>query len=161
MGLCFGFVLETVLIIQRCFCCCWAVLKQTQGLFSFSYCPASEESGGAQEAGRGHSQDSWPKQAKEIFHTIWCHAEQKTGGAGPGVHAHCSGTGWALVSRWRATALYIMFCIFFYHYYYYFPFLFCPIKVSLSQPPSFTIFPILSPTPLQGHDSGKNRLLEN
>ena len=33
MGLCFGFVLETVLIIQECFSYCWAVLTQRQGLF--------------------------------------------------------------------------------------------------------------------------------
>ena len=33
MGLCFGFVLKTVLIIQGCFRYCWAALTQSQGLF--------------------------------------------------------------------------------------------------------------------------------
>ena len=46
----------------------------SQGFFSFS-CPADEKAGGAQEAGRGHSQDSWPKVAKGIFHTKWRHAQ--------------------------------------------------------------------------------------
>jgi len=36
MGPCFEFVLETVLIIRGCFSCCWTVLTQSQGLFSFS-----------------------------------------------------------------------------------------------------------------------------
>ena len=39
MGLCFGFVLETVLITQGCFSCCWAVPTQSQGLFCFSTPP--------------------------------------------------------------------------------------------------------------------------
>ena len=33
MGLCSGFVLKTVLIIQGCFRYCWAALTQSQGLF--------------------------------------------------------------------------------------------------------------------------------
>jgi len=37
MGLCFGFVLKTVLIIQGYFHYCWAVLAQSQGLFCFSH----------------------------------------------------------------------------------------------------------------------------
>ena len=42
MGLCFGFVLQTVLMIQGCFSYCWAVLTQHQGLFCFSpHSPAS------------------------------------------------------------------------------------------------------------------------
>ena len=47
------------------------MLTQSQGLFCFSPHPTSEWTGGAQEAGRGHSQDSWPKLAKGIFHTLW------------------------------------------------------------------------------------------
>jgi len=58
MGLCFGFVLKTVLITQGCFRYCCAVLAQHQGLFCVSDHPTSEEAGGAQEAGRGHSCDS-------------------------------------------------------------------------------------------------------
>jgi len=56
--LCFGFVLNAVLIIQGCFHYCRAVLTQSQGLFCFSPRPISEEAGGAWEAGRGHSWDS-------------------------------------------------------------------------------------------------------
>jgi len=35
MGLRFGFLLETLLVTQRCFRYCWAVLTQCQGLFFF------------------------------------------------------------------------------------------------------------------------------
>ena len=48
MGLCFGFVLKTVLITEGCFPYCWAVLVLSQGLFCFSPHPTSEEAGGAQ-----------------------------------------------------------------------------------------------------------------
>jgi len=41
MGLCFGFILNTVLVTQGCFGCCWAVLTQSQGLFCSSHRPAS------------------------------------------------------------------------------------------------------------------------
>lgn len=57
-GLQFGFVLEMALIFQGCSCYCQAALTQPQGLFSSSPHPTSEETGGAQEAGRGHSPDS-------------------------------------------------------------------------------------------------------
>lgn len=50
--------------------------SHSQGFFSFSYCSASGKAGSAQEARRGHNQDSWPRLDKGIFHTIWCHAEQ-------------------------------------------------------------------------------------
>ena len=42
IGLCFEFVLKTVLIIQGCFSYCWAVLTQSQSLFCFSLHPTSE-----------------------------------------------------------------------------------------------------------------------
>ena len=58
MGLRFGFVLKTVLITQGCFHYCRAVLTQSQGLFCVSPHPTSEEAGGAQEVGRGHSWDN-------------------------------------------------------------------------------------------------------
>lgn len=44
---------------------------QSQGHFSFLYCPAGERAEGAQGVGRGQNQDRWPKLSKEIFHTIW------------------------------------------------------------------------------------------
>jgi len=56
--LCFGFVLKTVLIVQGCFSYYWAVLTQSQGLFCPPHGPTSKWAGGAQEVGRGHSQDS-------------------------------------------------------------------------------------------------------
>ena len=87
MGMCFAFVLRTVLIAQGCFSYCWAVLTQSQGLCCSSPHPASEEAGGAQGVGRGHSRDSWPQLTKGIFHTIWHHAqhiklEEEEGGRG-------------------------------------------------------------------------------
>lgn len=50
------------------------MLALTQGLFSFSSCPDSEKTWSAQEAGKGRSQDSWPKMAKEIPCTMSCSA---------------------------------------------------------------------------------------
>ena len=81
MGLCFRFVLKTVLIPQGCFRYCWAVLTQSQGLCCLSRHPTSEEAGGAQGVGRGPGQDSWPQLTKGIFHTVWCHTRYKTGEA--------------------------------------------------------------------------------
>ena len=75
MRLYFGFVLETVLIIQGCFCCCWAVLTESRPLLLLT--PPHQRVGwGAQEVGRGHSWDSWPQLTKGVFHTRWCHAQQ-------------------------------------------------------------------------------------
>ena len=54
----FGFVLATVLITQGCFRYRSAALTQSQGLCCSSPHPTSEQAGGAQEAGRGHSPDS-------------------------------------------------------------------------------------------------------
>jgi len=74
MRLCFGFVLETALITQGCFSYCWAAFTQSQSLFGSSHRPASEWAGGAQESGRGRSQDSWPQLAKGILHATRHHA---------------------------------------------------------------------------------------
>ena len=77
----------------------------------------------------------------------------KQGGSWPGETDHCSVSN-CIVHR--------LICIFQFFYYYYCHFiivviiiiiffLFCPIKLSLSQPRSFTFFPlILSPIPLGG-----------
>lgn len=73
----FGYVMKTVLTIHQCFSCCWARLARSQGLFHFSCFPASEEAEGTQEAGRGQNQNSWPKQIKMLFSTIWLLAQQK------------------------------------------------------------------------------------
>ena len=70
---CFGFRRKIMLIIHLCFSCCWAVLTLSQGLFSFSCCPASEDSGGAQGAGRGQNQDSWPSVQRNVpYHAASC-----------------------------------------------------------------------------------------
>lgn len=55
MVLCLRFRMRIMLITHRYLVV--AVLTQSQGL-SFLYHPESEEAKGAQEAGRGHSQDS-------------------------------------------------------------------------------------------------------
>jgi len=65
--------MRVMLITHWCFSCCWAVLTLSQGVFSFSYWPASKEAGWAPEAGRGHSRDSWPQLIKGTPHTTWCH----------------------------------------------------------------------------------------
>ena len=68
MGLCYWFVLKTVLIIQWGYC--WAVLIQSQGLFCFSHYPTSKKAGGGQEVGKdtGHLFDFilW----SQIFHKL-------------------------------------------------------------------------------------------
>ena len=53
MGQCFGFVLKTVLITQRCFSYCWAGLTQSQGLFCFSPQPTSEQAEGGTRSWEG------------------------------------------------------------------------------------------------------------
>jgi len=129
-----------MLITCWCFSSSWAVLTRSQGLFNFSYCPASKEAGDAQEAGKGYSQGSWPKLTKGIFRTIWRHAEHINWGE--------LSQGWRLLGDWldisqRLWA--IALCITCFVYSIFSPFLFCPIKLSLSQSTSFAFFPILSP----------------
>lgn len=58
------------------FSCCRAVLKQSQGLFCFLYCPTSKEAGGTQEVGNRHSQDSWPRLTKDRLCTMRHHIQQ-------------------------------------------------------------------------------------
>jgi len=55
------------------------MLTLSKGLFSFS-CSAGQ--GRAQESGREHSQDSWPKLPKGVFHIIWHHAQNINWGGG-------------------------------------------------------------------------------
>ena len=132
--------MRIMLISHWYFSCCWAVLTLGQGLFGFSYYPASEEAGDAHAAGKEHSQDNWPKLAKGIFYTMSRHAEQENWGE--------LARGWQLLLRgwlgfgqWVVSNCFLhdLFCIFFYHYYY-FPFLFCPIKLSVSHSVSYNFF---------------------
>ena len=46
-----GFRMKTLLIRQKCSSSCWAVLTQSQGLFCYSCCSASEEAGMHKEPG--------------------------------------------------------------------------------------------------------------
>lgn len=50
-----------------------------------------QKSGGAQEGGREHSQESWSKMSKGTSHTIYCQAGNTTKGK-VGMGSHCSGT---------------------------------------------------------------------
>ena len=64
MGLCFGFVLKTVLIMQWCFSYCWALLTQHWGLFCSSHCPAREYARVHRKLGgdtAGTADPNWPK----------------------------------------------------------------------------------------------------
>lgn len=81
MELCFGFVLNTGLIIQRWFCYSWQC-PHSQGLFAPTYCHAGEEVGSAWQAGRRHSQDRGPKMIKGVFQTLWHHAQYMKWGQG-------------------------------------------------------------------------------
>ena len=73
--LCSGFVLKSVLIIQRYFHYCWGVLTQGQGLLCSSHHCTSKEAGVAHGVGRGHGWDSWAQLTKGIFHTVWGDAQ--------------------------------------------------------------------------------------
>jgi len=163
MGLCFRFVITTVLITQGYFSYCWTVLTQCQGLFCSSHRPTSEQAGGAQEAGRGHSWDSWPSWLKGylIPSDITLSNKNRGGRRRKGrtfeVMVFClpkqslhvmepcfPGDGWTPACRWEAVNE--------------FPILLClvlaafalPVKLSLTQRTSFLTFTllILSPIPL-------------
>lgn len=144
--LCFGFRLEIMLITQGYFICCWAVLLESVGLGAFPPHPTREQAGGAQEAGRGHSQDSWPKLAKEIPHITCHHCQYITfGKAGR----------WQLLRTWSAggefsSQEFLRQCICIGHHLFYsisvhiiFPSHFCPTELYLSQPADFSLLWLL------------------
>ena len=70
MVLYFGCQRKVTLITHWCVSCCRAVLTQNQAFFCFLCSSASEETGNAQEVGRGHNQDSWHKHTGGVFYTI-------------------------------------------------------------------------------------------
>lgn len=72
--LCLGFLMKTVVFTHWCYF--RAVLWQRQWLFCFSCCLTSKEAGDAQRAGRGQSQDTWPKWTKGMSRTMCCHGQQ-------------------------------------------------------------------------------------
>lgn len=98
---------------------CCTELRMFQ-FFSILYCCASKGAEGAQEAWSGQNQYSSPKMAKGISCTVW-YDVKKTKNMGSWLEgSHCSGTGWALVNRWWAIALFCKYISYIYHYYYYF-----------------------------------------
>ena len=72
MVLCFGFVLEAVLVIQGCFPYCWAVITQSQGLFCFSPQPTSERLGGHKELGGDTARTADPSCQLGLNHDNFC-----------------------------------------------------------------------------------------
>ena len=67
MVLCFGFKMRMMLITHQCF---GLVLIKSRS-FQLLALPWQWRARGAQGAGRGHSQDSWPSLAKEVSHNHW------------------------------------------------------------------------------------------
>lgn len=140
MMLCFGFKRKPVLTTDWCFRGCRAVLTLSQGLFCLLCCPASVEELGLQKELKGDRNRTddlgWPKGHSILYDVM---QSNKTGGAdwggGPatawGLAGHCLVSGEQL----HCTSLSLGTI-----YYYYFPFIFCPIKLLLSQPTSFTFF---------------------
>lgn len=64
LGLCFGFVAETVLITHRCFGCCLQSLKAA----SFSHAGVAKRMGGDTA---GTAEPNWPGEC-----SIQCHTQQ-------------------------------------------------------------------------------------
>lgn len=77
MGMYFGVVMKIVLI-QKCFCYCWAELGLSQGLFCLSCHSTSEEVGSAQEAD--------PSDVSDVSDHMSCSAYQDVEEGGSGVH---------------------------------------------------------------------------
>jgi len=69
----FGFSVRMMLVTQRCFGHCWAVLTQSPGPSCPSHRPTGEWAGGARGAGRG---DSRLRPTKGVSHTTRRHAQQ-------------------------------------------------------------------------------------
>ena len=163
MGLCFGFVLKTVLIIQGSFRYCRAVLTWSQSLFWSSDCPTSETAGLHKKLWGdtgGTADHNWPKG----YPTVWLHAQHIKLGEEQGSGRHldlgclssqvtvmCDGT--LLSWRWLNTFLpmgcnelipwfTLLACIAFT----------LLIELALSRHTSFLTFTLLlpSPTPLEG-----------
>lgn len=119
----------------------------SQGLFGFSCCPASRL--GVHRNLEGDiDRTTDPKWLKgySLFLTIRCHAEQLNWGE---LAAGFQPTAWALLGQWSAEeeqlhCSSLVLC----NFYHYFPFLFCPVKLSLSKSISFTIYSNSLPTPL-------------
>jgi len=135
--LCFGFRTKTMLITHQWFSCCWTVLYRAKDVyfFSFLYSPASEGRGDPKEmwGDRIRTSDlNWTKGYSIPYDITWKESLKKEG-----LHQAdccCSGTGWALVGRWWACALlviYIYTYIYICHNYYpFFPLFLFSILLS-------------------------------
>lgn len=145
-----GFRIKVMLLAHWCFTYCWAVFTQCQGHFSFSHCCSSKKMECARSwKGTESGQVSKAGQKYFPYRMVSCSAI-KLRWLGQG-GSWCSGTGWASVNRWLETSLCINCFMYFPFFFFchYFPFFFCPIKLSLLQPMSFTFFSTwLSPIPL-------------
>ena len=67
------------LIAHQWHSCCWAVPYRAKAISVSQLCtlPCQWWVEGAQGAKRTQNQDSWPKMAKEIFHTVWHHMKKQ------------------------------------------------------------------------------------
>lgn len=116
----------------------WLVLSGAYtepGMFQLLTLPCQQGAGVWKEPGGNAARTADPDCPKGCPVPGGVLLNYKTGGAGRGSW-HCSGTGWVTVSGWWATALSVIHFV----YLYYFPFIFCPIKLSLSQATSITFF---------------------
>lgn len=163
--------MRRVLITPWCFNCCRAVLTPSQGHLSLLLCPANRQAGGAARAGRGQTQDRWPKLAKGVFHTIWRHAKQYIGVASRGERAGLLGvrlgTGQRVVSNCIVHHLFVHTIITFvlsplYHYYYYCYYYFCyyyfPVLLNCLYLNSRASLSISLPRPREGGGRVSERL---
>lgn len=103
--------------------------------------PCLQGAGDAQGARMGQNWETWPHLAKEMSHTIWSHVDQC--GKLTNVGRCFLETG--LAFSWWATELCTTYISLLYISSLLFPFLFCPIRLSLYQSLSFTFSNSLIP----------------
>lgn len=75
-------------------------MPSSQGLFSSSYWPANEKARSAQEARRGHGQDTWPQLAEGVFHTMWHDGQH--------INLEEPCWGWTLLGNWLRTGRWVV-----------------------------------------------------
>lgn len=140
-------------ITSWCFSCCWTVLTVGQGLLGFSYCPASEEAGGAR--GRGHRTPPDPRDIpycmtpyselqswgrKEEAGCVWSYGIGLSKSPLGVMQPSFPGGGQAPACRWEAVnGFLVLLCVHAKTFTF-------PIQLSLSQTKSFTVL-ILCPHP--------------
>lgn len=130
----FEFKIRIMLITYQCVSCFLVVLTQSQGCFSFSHCSASEGLGLHKELAEDRARTADPNCPKGQSITYGVDV-MLNNNAESWLLEHCLGIGLALIGMWGEIALYII-CI----SSYFFPFLFCPVNLSLSQPTDLSFF---------------------